>query len=103
MDRKERLKTPIAAFSEPPTGEAQGLSMADSSEWIINFFETPGRIAAEFERLTRESEIIGKTDRRAGANREKLSHVEKAVALTKLYLELSLPLPDALRAAEADL
>ena len=102
MDRKERLKTPITAFSEPPTGEAQGLSMADSSEWIINFFETPGRIAAEFERLTRESEII-KTDRRAGANREKLSHVEKAVALTKLYLELSLPLPDALRAAEADL
>jgi len=101
MDRKERLKTPITAFSEPPTGEAQGLSMADSSEWIINFFETPGRI--EFERLTRESEIIGKTDRRAGANREKLSHVEKAVALTKLYLELSLPLPDALRAAEADL
>ena len=93
MDRKERLKTPITAFSEPPMGKAQGLSMTASSEWIINFFATRAR----------ESEIIGKTDRRAGANREKLSHVEKAVALTKLYLELSLPLPDALRAAEADL
>jgi hypothetical protein len=103
MDRKERLKTTITAFSEPPTGEAQGLSMAASSEWIINYFETRGRIAVEFERLARESEIIGKTDRSAGANREQLSHVEKAVALTKLYLELSLPLPDALRAAEADL
>jgi len=103
MDRKERLKTPITAFSEPPTGEAQGLSMADSSEWIINFFEIRGRIAAEFERLTRESEIIGKTYRTAGANGEQFSHVEKAVALTKLYLELSLPLPDAPRAAEADL
>jgi hypothetical protein len=97
------LRTPITAFSESPIGEAQGLSMAASSEWIINFFETPGRIAAEFEGFARESEIIGKTDRTAGANGEQLSHVEKAVALTKLYLELSLPLPDALRAAEADL
>jgi hypothetical protein len=32
-----------------------------------------------------------------------LSHVEKLAALTQLYLELSLPLQDALRAAEADL
>jgi hypothetical protein len=31
------------------------------------------------------------------------SHVEKLATLTQLYLELRLPLHDALRAAEADL
>ena len=31
------------------------------------------------------------------------SYVEKLAALTRLYFELGLPLPDALRAAEADL
>ena len=31
------------------------------------------------------------------------SHVEKLATLTQLYLELRLPLQDALRAAEADL
>jgi hypothetical protein len=97
------LKTPDTAFSQSPVEEVQGLSMAASAEWIINFFETRGRISAEFERFARQSEIIRKTHRTAGANGEQLSRVEKAVALTKLYLQLSLPLPDALRAAEADL
>jgi hypothetical protein len=103
IDRKETLKTPSTAFSEWPADEAQGLSMAASSEWIINFFETRGRISAEIGRFARESQTIRKTCRTAGANGEQLSNVEKAVALTKLYLELGLPLPDALRAAEADL
>ena len=31
------------------------------------------------------------------------AYVEKLVMLTRLYFELGLPLPDALRAAEADL
>jgi hypothetical protein len=34
---------------------------------------------------------------------EQFSYVSKRVALTHLYVELSLPLPAALRAAEADL
>jgi hypothetical protein len=34
---------------------------------------------------------------------EQFSYVSKLVALTHLYVELSLPLPAALRAAEADL
>jgi hypothetical protein len=34
---------------------------------------------------------------------DQLSHVEKLATLTQLYLELRLPLQDALRAAEADL
>jgi hypothetical protein len=34
---------------------------------------------------------------------DQFSHVEKLVTLTQLYLELGLPLQDALRAAEADL
>lgn len=34
---------------------------------------------------------------------EQLSYVEKLTTLTLQYLELSLPLPAALRAAEADL
>jgi hypothetical protein len=103
IDRNEALKTPDTAFSQSPVEEVQGLSMAVYAEWIINFFETRGRKSAEFERFARESEIIRKTHRTAGADGEQLSQVEKAVALTKLYLELSLPLPDALRAAEADL
>ncbi len=36
-------------------------------------------------------------------NIEEFSYVSKFVALTHLYVELSLPLPAALRAAEADL
>jgi hypothetical protein len=36
-------------------------------------------------------------------NIEQFSYVSKRVALTHLYVELSLPLPAALRAAEADL
>ena len=36
-------------------------------------------------------------------NIEQFSYVSKRVALTQLYVELSLPLPAALRAAEADL
>ena|SRR5271166_3010085 len=36
-------------------------------------------------------------------NIEQFSYVSKLVALTHLYVELSLPLPAALRAAEADL
>jgi hypothetical protein len=36
-------------------------------------------------------------------NIEQFSYVLKLVALTHLYMELSLPLPAALRAAEADL
>jgi hypothetical protein len=38
-----------------------------------------------------------------GTNIERSSYVSKRVALTQLYVELSLPLPAALRAAEADL
>jgi hypothetical protein len=34
---------------------------------------------------------------------DQFSHVEKLATLTHLYLELRLPLQDALRAAEADL
>jgi len=34
---------------------------------------------------------------------DQFSHVEKIATLTQLYLELMLPLQDALRAAEADL
>jgi hypothetical protein len=34
---------------------------------------------------------------------DQFSHVEKLATLTQLYLELMLPLRDALRAAEADL
>ena len=34
---------------------------------------------------------------------DQFSYVSKLVALTHLYVELSLPLPAALRAAEADL
>jgi hypothetical protein len=34
---------------------------------------------------------------------DQLSHVEKLARLTQLYLELRLPLQDALRAAEADI
>ena len=36
-------------------------------------------------------------------NIEQFSYVSKRVALTHLYVELGLPLPAALRAAEADL
>jgi len=36
-------------------------------------------------------------------NMEQFSYVSKLVALAHLYVELSLPLPAALRAAEADL
>ena len=36
-------------------------------------------------------------------NIEQFSYVSKLVALTQLYMELSLPAPAALRAAEADL
>ena len=36
-------------------------------------------------------------------NIDQFSHVEKLTTLTQLYLELRLPLQDALRAAEADL
>jgi hypothetical protein len=39
----------------------------------------------------------------APSNIEQFSYVAKLVALTHLYVELSLPLPAALRAAEADL
>jgi len=34
---------------------------------------------------------------------DQFSHVEKLATLTQLYLELRLPVQDALRAAEADL
>jgi hypothetical protein len=40
---------------------------------------------------------------RMNANIEQFSYVLKVVALTHLYMELSLPLAAALRAAEADL
>jgi hypothetical protein len=36
-------------------------------------------------------------------NIEQFAYVSKLVALTHLYMELSLPVPAALRAAEADL
>jgi hypothetical protein len=36
-------------------------------------------------------------------NIEQFAYVSKLVALTQLYMELSLPVPAALRAAEADL
>ena len=36
-------------------------------------------------------------------NIEQFSYLSKRVALTHLYVELGLPLPAALRAAEADL
>jgi hypothetical protein len=36
-------------------------------------------------------------------NIDQFSYSEKLAALTQLYLELMLPLQDALRAAEADL
>jgi len=54
----------------------------------------------EGNKARQSSSMAGRT---AGANGEQLPYLEKVVALTKLYSELSLPLPDALRAAEADL
>jgi hypothetical protein len=46
------------------------------------------------------------TDReftKTSTNIEEFSYVSKLVALTQMYMELSLPVPAALRAAEADL
>jgi hypothetical protein len=37
------------------------------------------------------------------ANIDQFSYFEKLATLTRLYLELSLPVPEALRAAKADL
>jgi hypothetical protein len=37
------------------------------------------------------------------ANIDQFSYFEKLATLTGLYLELSLPVPEALRAAKADL
>src|SRR5260221_10730434 len=42
-------------------------------------------------------------DTKMSTNMEQFSYVSKLVALAHLYVELSLPLPAALRAAEADL
>jgi hypothetical protein len=36
-------------------------------------------------------------------NIDQFSYFEKLAVLTRLYLELSLPVPEALRAAKADL
>jgi hypothetical protein len=47
--------------------------------------------------------LIDQEFTRMSTNIEQFSYVLKLVALTHLYMELSLPLPAALRAAEADL
>jgi len=47
--------------------------------------------------------LINQEFTKMSTNIEQFSYVSKLVALTHLYVELSLPLPAALRAAEADL
>jgi hypothetical protein len=47
--------------------------------------------------------FINREFTKMSTNIEQFSYVSKRVALTHLYVELSLPLPAALRAAEADL
>jgi hypothetical protein len=47
--------------------------------------------------------IIDQEFTKMSTNIEQFSYVSKLVALTQLYMELSLPVPAALRAAEADL
>jgi len=47
--------------------------------------------------------LINQEFTRMSTNMEQFSYVSKLMALAHLYVELSLPLPAALRAAEADL
>ena len=47
--------------------------------------------------------LINREFTKMNRNIEQFSYVSKLVALTHLYVELSLPLPAAIRAAEADL
>jgi hypothetical protein len=47
--------------------------------------------------------LIGRKFAAMNTKIEDFSYILKVVALTHLYMELSLPLPAALRAAEADL
>jgi hypothetical protein len=47
--------------------------------------------------------LINQEFTKMSTNIEQFSYVSKLMALTHLYVELSLPLPAALRAAEADL
>jgi hypothetical protein len=47
--------------------------------------------------------LINQEFTKMNTNIEQFSYVSKLVALTHLYVGLSLPLPAALRAAEADL
>ena len=47
--------------------------------------------------------LINQEFTKTSTNIEQFSYVSKLVALTPLYVELTLPLPAALRAAEADL
>jgi len=47
--------------------------------------------------------LINQEFTKMSTNMEQFSYVSKLVALAHLYVELSLPLPAALRAAEADL
>jgi hypothetical protein len=75
---------------QPPTGgfkKKDGIINEQISGWPIS-----ANAASTFQEFTKRS-----------TNIEQFSYVSKLVALTYLYVELSLPLPAALRAAEADL
>jgi hypothetical protein len=75
---------------QPPTDgfkKKDGIINEQISGWPVS-----ANAALTFQEFTKTS-----------INIEQFSYVSKLVALTYLYVELSLPLPAALRAAEADL
>ena len=102
-DHELETKFATAAFSELSAAEAKRLQMAASSEWIIDFLEKRGELSADSQMLAGASETVRRTSRIAGAGGERLAYVKALVALATLYLELNLPLSEAVRAAEADL
>jgi len=101
-DHELDTKFATAAFSELSTDEAKRPQMVASSEWIIDFLEKRSELSADSQTLARAFEAVHRTFRTAGASGERLAYVNALVALATLYLELNLPLADAVRAAEAD-
>jgi hypothetical protein len=68
---------------------------------VTNFRLSSGRCAAKLETLM--PLLTNYHFMKISTDMDQFSHVEKLATLTQLYLELRLPLQDALRAAEADL